>query len=114
LTGGIVDVGALLQCFEGMHNGVADDSILDKYCEVQRRMWHDIINPVSTANIRRLHLQDPDKALEDDEILQLVRKSETDLDLSRELQSAGNELVYDYTQYYRPAPKAGSAVLAKL
>ncbi|KAK0947011.1 hypothetical protein LTR29_001594 [Friedmanniomyces endolithicus] len=114
LTGGIVDVGALMQCFEGMQKGVADDRILDKYCEVQRRMWHDIINPVSTANIRRLHLQDPDRVLAEDEMMQLVKKAETDLELSRELQSAGDILVYDYTQHYRRASGGGDAVLAKL
>ncbi|KAK5704579.1 hypothetical protein LTR17_021775 [Elasticomyces elasticus] len=106
LTGGIVDVGALMQCFEGMQKGVADDDILDVYCEVQRKMWHDIINPVSTANIKRLYMQDPETALADDEMLQLIKKAETDLELSRELQSAGNMLVYNYTQHYKRSAEA--------
>ncbi|KAK5113645.1 hypothetical protein LTR62_003272 [Meristemomyces frigidus] len=100
LTGGIVDVGALCQCLSGIHSGVCDDDILDIYCSVQRGKWHDIINPVSTANIRRLFLQDPEKALEEDEMLQLILRAETDLELSRQLQGAGNELIYDYTRHF--------------
>jgi len=101
LTGGIVDVGALFQCLEGIHQGLADDSILDVYCSVQRKKWHEIINPVSTGNIRRLFQQNPDTALEDDEFLRLVKKSETDLELNRQIQVAGDRLLYDYTVHYR-------------
>lgn len=105
LTGGIVDVGALLQCFEGIHTGLADDGILDVYCTVQRQKWHQLINPISTANIKRMFQQDPEKVLEEDEFMQLVKKAETDLELSRELQNAGMELLYDYTQHYANASR---------
>jgi len=106
LTGGICDVGALLQCFEGIQKGVADDSILDIYCETQRKMWHDIINPVSSANIRRLHLQDPETALEGDEMLKMIKKAEADVEYSKELQSMANDLVYNYTQHYNQQERA--------
>jgi len=134
LTGGIVDVGALLQCFEGIQRGVADDSILDIYSRIQRQKWHEMINPISTQNIRRLFAQDPDKLLEQDEYMALVKKSETDLELSRELQSAGDLLLYgacmkgchhtypsdtcadhhalrsaDYTQHYRTSAAEDTA-----
>ena len=105
LTGGICDVGALLQCFEGIQKGVADDSILDVYCQTQRKMWHDIINPVSKANIERMHLQDPETALQDDEMMQMIHRADTDLEFSKELQQSANELVYDYTQHYRDQVK---------
>jgi len=111
LTGGIVDVGGLLQCFEGIHQGVADDSILDVYCATQRKKWHELINPISTANIRRLFQQDPDKAMEEDEYLQIIKKAEMDISLSRELQEAANELNYDYTQHYRTSPQVERAKL---
>ncbi|EMC94313.1 hypothetical protein BAUCODRAFT_73385 [Baudoinia panamericana UAMH 10762] len=103
LTGGIVDIGALFQCFEGMHKGLADDSILDVYCSVQRQKWHEIINPVSTGNITRMFKQDPDKALEEDETLKMIKRAETDLELSKQLQAMANELVYDYTKHYSKA-----------
>ncbi|KAK3347418.1 hypothetical protein B0H65DRAFT_460412 [Neurospora tetraspora] len=50
LTGGIADVGSLYECLVGIHTGKADDSILDRYDEV----WHDIVNPTSLHNMRRL------------------------------------------------------------
>ncbi|KAK5123266.1 hypothetical protein LTR85_002696 [Meristemomyces frigidus] len=78
--------------------------------------WHELINPISTANIRRLFQQDPEKVLEEDEYMRLVKQAETDLELSRELQNASNELLYDYTQHYhRPRPQArGVPEIAKL
>ena len=90
LTGGIVDVDGLFQCLEGIHKGLADESILTTWSDVQRQKWHDIINPVSSGNIKRLFDQDPDKALENDEFLQLVKKAESDPELSRELQHGGS------------------------
>ena len=106
LTGGIVDVGALLQCFEGIHHGLADDTILDTYSEVQRRKWQELINPLSTANIRRLFEQNPETAMRDDEYLRLIEKAETDLELSRDLQNAGNELLHDFSQHFRVQQRA--------
>ena len=100
LTGGIVDVAGLFQCLEGIHKGAADDNILSTWSDVQRNKWHTIINPVSSGNIRRLFGQDPDKALEEDEFLQVVKKAESDLELSRELQGSGNQLNHDYAQYF--------------
>ena len=67
MTGGIVDLGGLSDCLVGLSKGVAEESILDKYDVIRRAMWHDIINVVSNANIRRLNDQDPDTALEKDE-----------------------------------------------
>jgi 2-polyprenyl-6-methoxyphenol hydroxylase-like FAD-dependent oxidoreductase len=114
LTGGIVDVGALVQCLEGIHYGLASDGILNVYCEVQRRKWHEIINPVSTANILRMMKQDPETAMEEDEVLKLVKKAETDEELSRELQSQGLELLYDYTQHYERPGKGGEVKRSRL
>ena len=101
LTGGIVDVDGLFQCLKGIHQGMADESILSIWSDVQRQKWHDIINPVSSGNIKRLFGQDPDKALEEDEFLKKVKKAETDHDLSREMQHSGNGLLHDYSQYFR-------------
>src|SRR5271156_5874205 len=42
LTGGIVDAGGLSDCLIGLAYGVADESILDKYDEIRRAMWHNI------------------------------------------------------------------------
>lgn len=54
LTGGFADVTSLYDCLIAMHNGLTDDSILDKYSEVRRRKWREIIDPISRSNFRRL------------------------------------------------------------
>ncbi|PVH73225.1 FAD/NAD(P)-binding domain-containing protein [Cadophora sp. DSE1049] len=100
LTGGIVDVGGLFDCLIGIHNGVANDSILDKYDEIRRQKYLELIDPISTENIRRLFDQDPDKAMETDEFLKLCKKTETDEAFSREFQNGVNGIKYDFTQHY--------------
>jgi hypothetical protein len=85
LTGGIADVGSLYDCIIGIHTGQADDSILDKYDQVRRKIWHDIINPVSSSNMRRLIDLDADTAVEKDPFLQLLKRMETDKKLQLEM-----------------------------
>ncbi|KAK3711705.1 hypothetical protein LTR37_009482 [Vermiconidia calcicola] len=101
LTGGIADISALFQCLEGMHKGLVDDSILSTWSDVQRKKWHEIIDPISSSNIRRLFAQDPDKALEQDGFLQMLKRSEENADLQKELHKAGDQLLHDYTQYFQ-------------
>jgi len=85
LTGGMVDAGNLADCLIGIAEGIADDDILDKYDEIRRAMWHKIINPVSSDNILRMHTKDPDRALEDDEFLKVLKKAETDPQLMEQM-----------------------------
>ena len=65
LTGGIVDAGNLADCLVGISQCVADESILDKYDEVRRDMWHKFIDPISSSNIRRMHPESLDHVMED-------------------------------------------------
>lgn len=69
----------------GIHKDLADESILDKYAEVRRRMWTDVIDPMSRENFRRLHDQNPDRARENDEFFQTLVHSEQDKALAKEL-----------------------------
>ena len=85
LTGGIADIGSLYDSLVGIHTDQADDSILDRYDEVRRKIWHDIINPISSNNMRRLIDLDPDTAVEKDPFLQLLKKMETDKKLQLEM-----------------------------
>ena len=85
LTGGIADVGSLFDCLIGIHKGLADDSILDKYAEIRRKIYVETIDPLSRENFRRLWDQDPDTAAEKDPLFQLCHKAEKDEALSREL-----------------------------
>ena len=85
MTGGIADIGSLYDSLLGIHTGQADESILDKYDEVRRKIWHDIINPVSSNNMRRLIDLDADTAVENDPFLQLLKRMETDKKLQLEM-----------------------------
>jgi hypothetical protein len=78
LTGGLVDAGNLADCLIGLAHGVADERILDKYDEIRRAMWHEVINVVSTANLLRLNSQDPETVMENDEFLKGLVEAEKD------------------------------------
>lgn len=69
----------------GIHKDLADDSILDKYADERKRIWAEVIDPMSRENFRRLHDQDPDKAHENDEFFRTLILSEKDEALAREL-----------------------------
>jgi hypothetical protein len=103
LTGGIVDIGGLYDCLAGIYHGKADPSILDKYSEIRRQKYSEIINPVSSENIVRLFGQDPDLALENDEFLKMCKRTANDLEFSRAFQSRVNMLRYDFMQHYQDA-----------
>ena len=94
LTGGIADVGSLFDSFNGIHTGQADESILNIYDDVRRKIWHDIINPVSTENIKRLFDQDADRALENDQFLKLVKQAELDPDFAAKMQGVSKFIVH--------------------
>lgn len=68
-----------------MHKGLADESILDIYSEVRKRIWTETIDPMSRENFRRLHDQDPDSARETDEFFQILANAELDTELAKEL-----------------------------
>lgn len=89
LTGGIADAGSLFDALMGIHLGLSDDSILDKYSEVRRKTWSDVIDPASRENFRRLHEQEANNARENDEFFRLCVKAEEDEGLARELAMVG-------------------------
>lgn len=120
LTGGIVDIGNLYDCLRGIYENKADESILDKYNEVRRKVYLEIIDVVSSSNLRRLFELDPDTAVENDEFFKLAKRAETDADFSKTLQNVsllGREycqmllidsqgvraIQHDFTQYYNAA-----------
>ena len=77
LTGGIADVGGLYDCLVGIYKGQAEDSILDKWDQIRREIWHTVINPISTENLKRLYqYSGPDEALEKDPFLAMMKKAE--------------------------------------
>jgi 2-polyprenyl-6-methoxyphenol hydroxylase-like FAD-dependent oxidoreductase len=85
LTGGMVDAGNLADCLIGLAEGIANDDILDKYDEIRRAMWHNIINPVSSDNIIRMHTFNSDEVVDKDEFLKMLNKAEEDPKLMEQM-----------------------------
>lgn len=79
----------------GIHQGKTSDAILDKYDQVRRDMWHKFIDTVSSDNLRRLNSQDPEKALEEDKLLQTLQVASRDTSLARELQLVSHRRDYN-------------------
>ena len=69
-----------------IQNGLADDSILDKYSEVRIKKWKEMIDPFSRANFRRLWAEDA--IPEREAFFAMCREAET----NEELQKQGAEV----------------------
>ncbi|KAI8714023.1 putative monooxygenase [Fusarium sp. LHS14.1] len=100
LTGGIVDVGGLYDCLAGMYDNKTSEAILDIYNRIRRQKYQDIIDPISSDNLRRMFTIHPDEALQKDEFLKLCKKAETDDQLRIEMINSVHNLSYDFTQHY--------------
>lgn len=72
LTNGMVDVGGLADCLIGIHSGLADEDILEKYDSVRRGIFQNVVDGITTANLKRI-MQDSSQALENDPFLQACR-----------------------------------------
>ena len=81
LTGGIADVGSLADCLLGIYTGKAELDILDKYDEIRRGIYRDIIDPLSTMNMKRMS-QDAETVLEKDAFLQFAASAGKDPELA--------------------------------
>lgn len=77
-----MDVQGLYECILGIYLSKADASILDVYSEVRRQKYQEIVDPISSSNLRRMFTGDPAKVLETDEFLQMCKKAETDSELA--------------------------------
>ncbi|KAJ4249950.1 hypothetical protein NW757_007379 [Fusarium falciforme] len=100
LTGGIVDVAGVYECLVGIYTNRADPSILDIYSDIRRKKYQEIVDPISSSNLRRMFSVQPDKVLETDEFLQMCRKAATDPKLASEMLQSAHQLNYDFTQHY--------------
>ncbi|KEF56921.1 uncharacterized protein A1O9_07111, partial [Exophiala aquamarina CBS 119918] len=77
LTGGLADVGSLVDCIRGIHEGRASLKILEVYCQKRRAIYHNFIDPVSTANLNRCR-QEASGALKNDEVLKMIKIASED------------------------------------
>jgi hypothetical protein len=84
LTGGLVDVGNLFDCLYGIFTGQADDSILDKYSEVRIQKYHELIDPISSGNIRRVW-DESDEAIANDTFFEMISRAEKDPEFAQQM-----------------------------
>ena len=84
----------------GIYEGKADPDILDKYSEMRRKKYQELTDPISQDNIKRLFDQDPDKAMENDAFLQMLKDIEGNVEAQQEFLRSPNGLKYDFTQHY--------------
>ena len=84
LTGGISDVASLADCLLGIHEGKAGLDILDKYDQIRRRIFNDIIEPTSSENLKRLR-NEPHIVELTDSFFIMARQAATDPDVAERL-----------------------------
>ncbi|TPX14730.1 uncharacterized protein E0L32_005125 [Thyridium curvatum] len=109
LTGGIADVGALQDALVGIHKGLAEDSILDKYSEIRSEKYRTITDPISTMNFKRLWSKTPDEIIAEDEFFALLRTASTDKKLMQQLRAGMMDLQSDLTKFYKTGGDPASA-----
>ncbi|KAL2828855.1 hypothetical protein BJY01DRAFT_240795 [Aspergillus pseudoustus] len=107
LTGGIADVGGLYDCLYGIYTRRATPDILDLYDRVRREKYTEVIDELSSSNLRRMFTTDADSVLESgsDEFFSMCLKAEKDVELAKELAQGINVIKYDFTQHYLQAGK---------
>lgn len=65
-TSGVQDAVTLIDCFEKLFNGQAEDDVLDWYAYERRRIFLEVANPTAIEFKRRTQEADPEKRAEDE------------------------------------------------
>lgn len=76
-----MDVAGVYECLVGIYTNRADSSILDIYSDIRRKKYQEIVDPISSSNLRRMFNME----LEADEFLQLCKKAANDPKLALEM-----------------------------
>ena len=95
LTGGFADSLGLAECLVGIATGQADHSILDKYDEVRRSIYHSVIDPLSTANFYRVSTSNPDTVLDEDPFLAMCTAAKNDPAVKEAIDNVSILLIFD-------------------
>ncbi|KIW72481.1 hypothetical protein PV04_00669 [Phialophora macrospora] len=72
LTGGILDAGALADVLVAVMNEGKSEKLLDRYSELRRKVFLELVDPRSQANVRRISQTDPDTVGQTDPFLKLL------------------------------------------
>ena len=107
LTTGICDVGSLVNCLYGINSGRATMNIPDHCNQQRRRIFQDIVNPRTTANLKRVaqdvSFYDVEGIVNGDPFFRALKAAKADKGLATELRNVsyahsfstcGNNLTY--------------------
>jgi 3-(3-hydroxy-phenyl)propionate hydroxylase len=86
LMGGLYDAFALSEALAAVVNGNTGDEILDRYSELRRKTYHEVISPISSESLRLVFNSGDGDRLEKD--LTLLRARKADPDAMRKFLSA--------------------------
>jgi len=89
LTGGLVDVGNLFDCLYGVYTGQADESILDRYSEIRIEKYKEIIDPISSGNIKRLWDASPE-AVAEEPFFNAVKRMKVDKEFAEQMEKVSS------------------------
>ncbi|KIW86768.1 uncharacterized protein Z519_12554 [Cladophialophora bantiana CBS 173.52] len=99
LTTGVADVGSLIDCLCGIHNGAASLNILEKYSEIRRQIFLNNTDVISTTNFKRI-MQDAEEIAERDPFFQLLAQAKTDPHIAASLAKHDLSIGFDMSQFY--------------
>ena len=86
LMGGLYDSFALSEALAAVVNGQAGDDILDRYSEIRRTIYHEVISPISSESLRLVFNSGDEDRLDKD--LALLRGRKSDPEAMRKFLSA--------------------------
>ena len=95
LTGGFGDVMGLADCLAGIATGQADDSILDKYDQVRKSIFLNVVDPISTANFLRITTLASEEAIQKDPFFKMCEAATRDPQVQEKIQKVGVSLILD-------------------
>ena len=78
LTGGLLDAGALGDVLVAIMNEGKSEALLDRYSELRRKVFRELVDPRSQANVRRISENDPDTVAQTDPFLMMLSGPATD------------------------------------
>ena len=72
LTGGILDAGALGDVLVAVIKQGKSETLLDSYAEKRKKVFQEVVDPRSQANVRRISQNDPDTVGQTDPLLKML------------------------------------------
>lgn len=100
LTSGLLDAAALADALIAMHNGKASAHALEYYADERRKVFTEIVNPLSQANKERLHDADPSTLGDRDPFLRRIKENNLQ-PCSRKQEFRQPNLTTDMSHFYK-------------